>query len=73
MKCAKNNGCEVSSEESTTYEIGWSADVSGADWISAGFSVAKSVTTGQSNTCTAQKGETVCVYQAIEFTEVSTI
>lgn len=69
MKCSKNNGCEVSSEESQTYELSWSAEVSGADWISGGFSVAKSVTTGQSNTCLAEKGQTVCVYEAVGYTE----
>lgn len=70
MTCDDDNGCEVSSEESQTFEIGAQVGA-GYKWADAGFSVAKSITTGQSNTCTAKMGETVCVWEAVGFTEVS--
>jgi hypothetical protein len=71
LQCTKNE-CEVASSEDTSYEIGFSTNVAvpAFKWIDAGFSVARTITTGQSNTCTANKGQKVCVFEKVAHTEV---
>jgi len=56
-----DDGCSVS--YLTSYTIGWSASVTGTiNWLSGGFSVQESVTTGDTYTCSAGPGESVCVW-----------
>ena len=61
---SSSDGCSVSYLKS--YTIGWSVNVGGTvSWLSGGFSVQESVTTGNSYTCNAASGETVCVWANI--------
>lgn len=62
MNCGQGgSGCSVS--ELTSYTIGWIANVGGSiPYISGGFSVTESQTTGDTYTCNADPGESVCVW-----------
>ncbi|KAI1378819.1 hypothetical protein F4677DRAFT_443305 [Hypoxylon crocopeplum] len=78
VKCPGN----TEHDSSTSFEIGFSADVSGAGWVTAGFSVSESWTTGEAQQfdCghTGDKEDPpldngdavfVCAWAAIGFTE----
>jgi hypothetical protein len=58
--CSAVAGCSVS--ELTSYTIGYTVSGGIAQWISAGFSVEESFTTGNSYTCPGAAGDTVCVW-----------
>lgn len=50
MECATGRTCSIQHSES--YTIGWSVNFGGSyNWIDAGFSVQKSVETGNAHTC----------------------
>ncbi|KAF5975483.1 hypothetical protein FCOIX_7669 [Fusarium coicis] len=70
INCANAASCSVGQTDSTSYTIGWTAGASspGGGWISGGFSVSESWTTGNSYTCNAGKGETVCIWYNIAHT-----
>ncbi|KAF5628128.1 uncharacterized protein FTJAE_9003 [Fusarium tjaetaba] len=70
INCASAASCSVGQTDSTSYTIGWTATVSspGGGWISGGFGVSESWTTGNSYTCNAGKGETVCIWYNIAHT-----
>ncbi|KAF5675860.1 hypothetical protein FCIRC_7232 [Fusarium circinatum] len=70
INCASAASCSVGQSDSTSYTIGWTAGVSSPEggWISGGFSVSESWTTGNSYTCNAGKGETVCIWYNIAHT-----
>ena len=56
-----------------SYGISWGADVSAAGWISAGFSVSKTVTTGNTHLCTNDPGdgalkEYICIWKRVGHT-----
>ncbi|KAH6888424.1 hypothetical protein B0T10DRAFT_488155 [Thelonectria olida] len=62
IACGTADSCSVGSMNSRSFTIGWSADASAAGWISGGFSVTETWTTGNTYTCTAGEGETICIW-----------
>ncbi|KAF5249676.1 hypothetical protein FANTH_4984 [Fusarium anthophilum] len=68
INCASAASCSVGQSDSTSFTIGWTANSAGPSWISGGFSVSESWTTGNSYTCNAGKGETVCIWYNIAHT-----
>ncbi|KAI1812785.1 hypothetical protein GGS20DRAFT_587134 [Poronia punctata] len=70
ITCDQENGCSVGRQESESFTIGFSI-TSGSDiteWISGGFSVSESWTTGNSYTCNGGAGDTVCIWQSVAHT-----
>lgn len=58
-----------STEYSTEYSIEYSVSIdAGSEWISGGFSVAETWTTGNTYTCDGNPGDTVCVWANIAHT-----
>lgn len=60
QQCGDSDGtveCSVGQEQSKSYGVSWGADVSGAGWISGGFSVSEEVSTGSSNECSNKPGD----------------
>ncbi|PKX91822.1 uncharacterized protein P174DRAFT_453081 [Aspergillus novofumigatus IBT 16806] len=49
------------SQQSKSYTISWTASASAARWISGGFSVIESWTTGNTYSCNGGLHETICV------------
>jgi len=45
-----------------SYTIGWTANLTPVSWISGGFSVSESWSTGNTYSCTGSTGEDVCVW-----------
>ncbi|KAI0853872.1 hypothetical protein F5Y00DRAFT_257172 [Daldinia vernicosa] len=66
--------CEVGKEESTSYSVGFTlaADAPpGLEWISGGFEVSKTWTSGTTYSCTGQPGDKVCVWYNAAYTSYS--
>ena len=61
-----NGGCDVTHEDSKT--IGWTASVGFAQWITGGFTVMESYTTGNSYTCDGDINGEVCVWWNVAHT-----
>ncbi|KAK4184637.1 hypothetical protein QBC35DRAFT_477087 [Podospora australis] len=53
--------CSVGATESFT--VGWSVSASIGSWLSGGFAVSQSITTGNDYTCYGAKNERVCVWK----------
>ncbi|KAF2758964.1 hypothetical protein EJ05DRAFT_499390 [Pseudovirgaria hyperparasitica] len=68
ITCDQENGCSTGQTETRSYTIGFSITGSPAEWISGGFDVSTSWTTGNSYTCNGGPGDTVCVFQKIAHT-----
>lgn len=68
MHCASASGCRVDYQSSSGWTINWSASSKLNEWISGGFGVSRSWTTGQSYGCNGQRGETVCVWHSFAHT-----
>ncbi|RBA17472.1 hypothetical protein FPRO05_02196 [Fusarium proliferatum] len=70
IDCANAASCSVGQTDSVSYTIGWTASAGGpsGNWISGGFSVSESWTTGNSYTCNGGKGETICIWYNIAHT-----
>lgn len=75
--CGDKDGsvaCTVGQQESESYSVSYGADISAAGWISAGFSVSKSVTTGNTHLCTNDPGddsglkEYICIWKRVGHT-----
>jgi hypothetical protein len=64
--CSGGSDCSVAHTTSET--IGWTASMGGAQWISGGFAVSESWTIGNSYSCSAHPGETVCVWHKVAHT-----
>ncbi|KAF4994522.1 hypothetical protein FGRMN_5731 [Fusarium graminum] len=62
MSCGSANSCSVSDSQSKSFTIGWTATANPAEWISGGFSVTLSWTTGNSYSCSGGAGESVCIW-----------
>lgn len=62
MNCGTAPLCTVGQMQSSSYTIGWSASSSATTWISGGFDVSESWSTGDTYSCTANSNETVCVW-----------
>ncbi|KAG9255663.1 uncharacterized protein F5Z01DRAFT_651753 [Emericellopsis atlantica] len=62
INCQASPSCSVGHEKETSITVEWSADISANGWISAGFSVSKSWTTGNEYTCYGGAYDEVCVW-----------
>ncbi|KAF1938209.1 hypothetical protein EJ02DRAFT_474332 [Clathrospora elynae] len=60
IDCGAAPSCTVGETKSTSYTIGFSGG--GSQWISGGFDVSKSWSTGNSYSCTGAKGDRVCIW-----------
>ncbi|KAI1102631.1 hypothetical protein F4804DRAFT_334123 [Jackrogersella minutella] len=70
MNCAAGTQCTVTVEKSTSTTIGFSfgLESEGLDWISGGFDVSKSFTTGDQYGCTGITNQEVCVWYRASYT-----
>ncbi|KAK4451073.1 hypothetical protein QBC34DRAFT_437048 [Podospora aff. communis PSN243] len=57
--------CVLEHSQQTSYSIGWEASISGAGWITGGFSVQKEVSTGTTAGCTGIKGDYFAVWKKV--------
>lgn len=62
MSCGSAATCSVGESNSKSRTVGWSASASAAGWISAGFDVSTTWTTGATYSCGGLPGETICVW-----------
>ncbi|KAI1044192.1 hypothetical protein LB505_008607 [Fusarium chuoi] len=62
VNCGTAQSCSVGNSQSISYTIGWTATLTPVSWISGGFSVSESWSTGNTYTCTGSAGEDVCVW-----------
>ncbi|KAI1195413.1 hypothetical protein F5X97DRAFT_345724 [Nemania serpens] len=65
--CGSASQCTVGVSYEHTLTYGWSVGV-GYEWISGGFSVEESFSDGETHECTANKGQTVCVWRIYNYT-----
>ncbi|KAL4893757.1 hypothetical protein BDV59DRAFT_207539 [Aspergillus ambiguus] len=56
------SSCSVGALQSKSYTIGWTASATAAQWITGGFAVQASWTTGLNYGCTGHAYETVCLW-----------
>ncbi|KAK2766688.1 hypothetical protein FQN54_006001 [Arachnomyces sp. PD_36] len=66
--CATES-CTAEYESSNTFTFGVSASVSPFEWISGGFNVEQSTTTGQNFACYGGSYDKVCVWYTTSYTE----
>ncbi|KAM0345650.1 hypothetical protein ACHAPU_006304 [Fusarium lateritium] len=62
VNCGSAQSCSVGNTQSKSYTIGWTATFTPASWISGGFSVSESWTTGNTYSCNGGPGEDICVW-----------
>ncbi|CAG7564520.1 unnamed protein product [Fusarium equiseti] len=62
VNCGSAPSCSVGNTQSVSYTIGWTANLTPVSWISGGFSVSESWSTGNTYCCTGSTGEDVCVW-----------
>ncbi|KAJ5601795.1 hypothetical protein N7510_011329 [Penicillium lagena] len=62
MGCGAAPSCTVGETESVSYTIGFSATATVDEWLTGGFDVSVSWTTGNTYSCTGASGDTVCVW-----------
>ncbi|RBR26133.1 uncharacterized protein FIESC28_01161 [Fusarium coffeatum] len=62
VSCGSAPSCSVGNTQSVSYTIGWTASLTPVSWISGGFSVSESWSTGNTYSCTGSTGEDVCVW-----------
>ncbi|KAF5011964.1 hypothetical protein FDECE_1970 [Fusarium decemcellulare] len=65
ISCSNAVSCSVGQTETTSFSIGFSVSLGDGPkggWISGGFDVSKSWSTGNTYTCTGGPGETVCIW-----------
>ncbi|KAI2604735.1 uncharacterized protein GGS25DRAFT_533620 [Hypoxylon fragiforme] len=70
LTCDPENGCSVGESQSTSYTIGWSISTGTAvtQWITGGFDVSMSWSTGNQYTCMGGPGDSICIWQKIAHT-----
>ncbi|ODA79745.1 hypothetical protein RJ55_05339 [Drechmeria coniospora] len=68
ISCFGAKSCSVSENQSKSYTLTWSASSDVVKWISAGFSVSETWTTGSAHTCGGGRGDTVCIWYQTAFT-----
>jgi len=61
INCGAAPSCTAGHSVSKSYNIGFSTSATLDAWLSGGFAVGKSWTTGNSYSCTGGRGDTVCV------------
>ncbi|KAG9255765.1 uncharacterized protein F5Z01DRAFT_699546 [Emericellopsis atlantica] len=66
--CGSSDTCTVGHEQSKTFTVGWTSEISADGWISGGFEVQQSWTSGNEYTCYAHTGETGCVWYNLAHT-----
>ncbi|PWY78986.1 hypothetical protein BO83DRAFT_461263 [Aspergillus eucalypticola CBS 122712] len=62
LDCVGADHCNVGASQSNSYAIGWTATADASQWISGGFAVQASWTTGLDYQCTASSHQTVCIW-----------
>ncbi|GAT30941.1 hypothetical protein RIB2604_03701500 [Aspergillus luchuensis] len=62
LDCGSADHCTVGASQSKSYTIGWTATADASQWISGGFAVQASWTTGLDYQCTASSHQTVCIW-----------
>ncbi|PYH66916.1 uncharacterized protein BO88DRAFT_445315 [Aspergillus vadensis CBS 113365] len=62
LDCGDADHCTVGASQSKSYTIGWTATADASQWISGGFAVQASWTTGLDYQCTASSHQTVCIW-----------
>ncbi|KAJ5612751.1 hypothetical protein N7510_005945 [Penicillium lagena] len=62
VNCGEASSCTVGQSESISYTIGWTASATAFEWLTGGFSVSVSWTTGDTYSCTGSSNDTVCVW-----------
>ena len=68
MNCASASSCSVGSEKTKSYTVGWTASISGGTWITGGFEVMKTWSTGNTYTCNGNKGQKICTWYKVAHT-----
>lgn len=68
LACDASPSCSVGQQESISYTIGFSATANPLEWISGGFAVSETTTTGNSYTCGGGVGDTVCMWSNVAHT-----
>ncbi|CAL5868549.1 uncharacterized protein PFLUO_LOCUS2776 [Penicillium psychrofluorescens] len=62
VNCGEATSCTVGQSESISYTIGWSATATAFQWLTGGFAVSVTWTTGDTYSCTGSSNDTVCVW-----------
>lgn len=62
MQC-NGRPCSVGYQQARSYSIGWSASVNAFEWINAGFSVQRSIETGNQYTCYGDNQDFLCLWK----------
>ncbi|KAI3010078.1 hypothetical protein CBS147346_1860 [Aspergillus niger] len=62
LDCGSADHCTVGASQSKSYTVGWTATADASQWISGGFAVQASWTTGLDYQCTASSHQTVCIW-----------
>ncbi|RDH22323.1 hypothetical protein M747DRAFT_369046 [Aspergillus niger ATCC 13496] len=62
LDCGSAHYCTVGASQSKSYTVGWTATADASQWISGGFAVQASWTTGLDYQCTASSHQTVCIW-----------
>ncbi|KAK4039506.1 hypothetical protein C8A01DRAFT_36544 [Parachaetomium inaequale] len=65
LDCSDARGCTIGYQSQQTFGIGWSASASIAGWISAGFAVEKSTSTGMYAECNGNPGDYMAVWMSV--------
>lgn len=75
ITCAEGDKstCSTSHMKSKTFTIGFNGNVDPGVWISGGFTVSESITTGESSGCNGGPDDTVCVWWRTAFTYVGNV
>ncbi|KAE9374265.1 hypothetical protein N431DRAFT_533059 [Stipitochalara longipes BDJ] len=68
IECGNAPSCSVGQSQSVSYTLGWSASATADEWLSGGFDVSVSWSTGDTYTCTGASHDTVCVWYNTHFT-----
>ncbi|KAL6855554.1 hypothetical protein ACO1O0_006703, partial [Amphichorda felina] len=61
-------GCEIARSETEGQSVSVSASISGNGWISAGFEVSEYEESGETQACSGNRGETICVFWRAAYT-----
>ncbi|EME81814.1 uncharacterized protein MYCFIDRAFT_78754 [Pseudocercospora fijiensis CIRAD86] len=61
--------CAITSEESWSISVGFSSEISSAEWIAGGFSVEKEYSKTQGYSCYGVAGDEVCLWQMVQHTD----
>ncbi|PCG96925.1 Hypothetical protein PENO1_065820 [Penicillium occitanis (nom. inval.)] len=62
INCGAADSCSVGQTESVSYTIGWTASATAEEWLTGGFAVSASWTTGNTYSCNGGSGDTICVW-----------